>query len=139
ILERLAPARWQRRRAGIAPGKAARQLHHKARVDAVLAGRDAIAAAAAHIGPADRLCIALAAGDQVDDGAGGLLGIGGAEPRRVDHRAGAEAVAAARAGLGDRRAARPERVEKPCGADRLTHAASTWLAAVLRSGPFPGS
>ena len=51
-------------------GKAARHLHHKARVDAVLAGRDAIAAAAADLAPADRVFIAAAAGDQIDDGGG---------------------------------------------------------------------
>src|SRR5438874_391468 len=83
-----------RPRPGIAPREATRQLHHEAGVDAVLAGRDAIAAAAAHIGPAHRLRIALAAGDQIDNPAGRLAGIGFGEPGRLDHRAGAEAIAA---------------------------------------------
>ena len=91
---------------------AARQLHHEARVDAVLAGRDAVAAAAARLAPADRRLVAVAAGDQVDDAAGGRRRIGVADAGRAGHRAGAKAVAAAGAGIGDRGAARPERVGK---------------------------
>src|SRR3954451_8633576 len=62
--ERSAPALRERAAAGVKPGIAPRQLHHKARIDAVLAGRDAIAAAAARLTPAYRSLVTLASGDQ---------------------------------------------------------------------------
>ncbi len=112
---------------GVAPGKAAGQLHHEARVDAVLAGRNAIAAAAASLAPAHRLGIALAAGDQIDDGAGGRARISVADAGRPGHRAGAKAIAAPGAGIGDRRAARPEGVEETVSLDRPAHPVPTSL------------
>ena len=96
--------------AGIEAGIAARQLHHEARIDAVLAGRDAVAAAAARLAPAYRRLVALAAGDQIDDRAGGFRRVGVADAGRAGHRAGTKAVAAPDAGIRDRGAARPERV-----------------------------
>ena len=48
------------------------------------------------------------------------LRVGGGDPGRLGHRAGAEAVAAARAGIGDRLAARPEVAEIP----DIVHAAA---------------
>ena len=52
-----------------------------------------------------------AAGDQIDDAAGGFRCIGRGESGRRHHRAGAKALAAARAGVGDRLAARSEVLE----------------------------
>ena len=57
--------------------------------------------------------IAGAAGDQIDDGGGGFARIRLADPGRLDHRAGAKALAAAGAGIGDRLSPRAKLVEIP--------------------------
>ena len=110
---RAAASGWRAAGRRCGRGKAAGQLDHEARVDPVVAGRDAVAAAAAHRGPAHRVVVAGAAGDQIDDGRGRFARIRRAEPGRLDHRAGAKALAAAGARIGDRRAARPELVDIP--------------------------
>ena len=112
-LEGLPPAGVERFIAGLGAGKAAGQLDHETRVDAVIAGRDAVAAAAAHRGPADCLLIARSAGDQIDDGGGGFARIRRGDPGGLDHRAGAKALAATGAGIGDRLSPRTKLVEIP--------------------------
>ena len=121
-LKALPPTRVERLVAGLRAGEAARQLHHKARIDAFGAGRNAVAAAAAHRGPANRLRIAAAAGDQIDDAGRGFRRIRVAEPGRSGHRAGPKAGAAARAGIGDRLAPRPEILEIPGRFGAVVHA-----------------
>ena len=134
-LELAAPPRLQRRAVMRPPGEAARHLHHEARVDAVRAGRDAIAAAAADLGPALRVVTARAAGDQVDDRRRRLARIGAGDAARLGHRAGAEAVAATRAGIGDFRAARPEQVEKPVCLVAVRHPSASLLCAEYDDSP----
>ena len=101
-------ARLQRFAASLPAGKAARELHHEAGIDALGAGRNALAAAAAHRSPVHGLCGTGAAGDQVYNAGRGFFRVRFAEPRRRHHWAGAKACAAARAGLADRLAPRPE-------------------------------
>src|SRR5262249_11973163 len=107
-LKALPPAGVERLVAGLRAGEAARQLHHKSRIDAFGAGWNAAAAAAAHRSPADRLRIAAAARDHIDDASCGFRRIRLAEPGRLRHRTGAKAGAAARASIGDRLAPRAE-------------------------------
>src|SRR5262249_11518452 len=107
-LEALPPTRVERLVAGLRPGKAARQLHHKARIDALGASRNAVAAAAANRRPPNGFGIAAPAGDQVDDTGGGFRGIRFAEPRRAGHRANAKTNAAAGAAFADHLAAPPK-------------------------------
>src|SRR5262249_30819095 len=124
-LKALPPARVERLIASLRACKAARQLHHKTRIDALGAGRDAVAAAAAHRGPAHRLGITAATGDQIDDTGGGFRRTRLAEAGRRHHRAGAKARAAARAGIGDRLAARSEVLYISSGYSALAHS-FTW-------------
>src|SRR6516165_12753233 len=71
-LKALPPAGINRLVAGLRPGEAAGELHHETRIDTLGTGGDAIAAAAAHRGPANRLRITVAAGDQIDNAGGGF-------------------------------------------------------------------
>src|SRR5205814_1472539 len=137
-LKTLAPARVEWCLAGPAAGKAAGELNHETGVDAVLAGRGAVAAAAAYRGPARSLRSPAAAGDQIDDARRGLLGIGLGEARRRHHRASAKAIAAARAGIGDRLATRPEILEIQAPRATFGHTA-TWSFTLSPGGYSNGA
>src|SRR5262249_24602643 len=96
----------------------ARHVDHEARVDAVIAGRDALAAVAADLRPALGVGVAVAAGEQVDDALGDRHAVGRVEAGRLDHRAGLDAFAAARAGVDRRIDPRLHRFHKPAAAVR---------------------
>src|SRR5579875_1816303 len=138
----VAPALVERHPVPLAAGKAAGELDHETGIDAIAAGRDAVAAAAAHLGPAHRSLVAAAAGRQIDDRRRRLLRVRFAEPGRRDHRTGPEAFAAAGAGRGNLFTARPELFEIESG--RFAHRASLSIARqslmqrrlVINSGSF---
>ena len=65
--------------------------------------------------------------------------IGVGDAGRLGHRAGAKAIAATRAGIGDRRAARPERVEKTGSVLRAVHAETSAAASAPASGSATAS
>jgi len=132
-LKALPPADVEGLVAGLRAGKTAGELHHETRVDPLGASRDAVAAAAAHRGPAHRIGVPGTAGDQIDDAGGGLGRIGLAEPGRRHHRASAKARAAAGAGIGDRLAPRSEILEIP-GRFGVVHAVTKLLQAQVIAG-----
>ena len=80
-----------------------RHVDHEARVDPVIAGRDALAAIGADLRPALGIRRARAAGEQVehaiDDRDRVCRFAAQVEPGRLDHRAGLDAFAAAGAGV----------------------------------------
>jgi hypothetical protein len=80
-----------------------RHVDQKARVDAVVAGRDALAAIGADLGPARGFGDAWPAGNEVHEAGGddrrALALAAGVDPGRLDHRARGNAFAAAGAGV----------------------------------------
>src|SRR6516162_744340 len=82
-----------------------RHVDHEARVDPVVAGRDAPATIGADLGPARRISGSLAAAEQIENtadnrGCGNTVG-SKVDPGRLDHRTRDNAFAAASARIED--------------------------------------
>ena len=93
------------------------------------AGGDAAAAAAAHRGPRAAAAVPLPPVIKSTMPPVVSVSIGLGEPGRRHHRAGAKALAAARAGVGDRLAARSEVLEIPGSRADFGHAIHPRLLA----------
>ena len=99
-------------RAGALKIRDAGKRQHEARVDAVLAGRDAVPAAGADLGPAAGRVRPLAGPDHLDHPGRHRFGVRNVEPRRPRHRADFHACAAFGAGIENAVTPRIERGEE---------------------------
>ena len=96
----------------------ARHVDHEARVDAVIAGRNALAAIGANLCPTLGVGRAWAAIEKIEDAVDDRDGVGRIEPRRLGHRAGLDAFAASRTGVERLADPRLYRVHEPAAAIR---------------------
>ena len=102
----------------------ARHVDHEARIDPVIAGRNALAAVGADLRPALGILGPGAPGKQIEDTPDDIDRVFRVETGRLDHRARPDAVAAARAGIEDAFDPAMQRVEERYSAgirDRHRH------------------